>query len=499
MRTVSRTANVSRIGHERSVTPEALVQTVEAAPRAGRTELVLAPEALAFAAALPELDRVRLKQRLKAAGVTVSDWWRSVEAIVRARKAQGAADEPDWQRELTRSEDGKPLATARNVGLILRNWQALETLRLNRLTLEAELDSKPLTEGGYFRLREEIEGRFRVVASSELIQDGIAAVAEDRTYHPVKDYLDNLPEWDRKPRLRRVHETILLAPNEPLYGRMVEAWFVSAVARIYDPGCQVDTCLCLFSEKGGQKKGTFFRIVARDLWMTSGHVDPSDKDTVLVAHQSWIKLLDEVDDLTKRSEWSALKRWMTDMVDTFRPPYGRRPARFPRSFVFGATTNKQEFLPPDSAAARRFWTIPVGEVGNAQMALLKDRLDQLWAEARHLYFKATEDGKIRAPAESFLYWLRPEESEHALTLAGHHQTDPVWLDKIEVWLASPTRGTVDVWRTEQILEGALKLDKPDTHTKTARDNVGDAMRRLGYVLKNHTYDDGSQKKAWKKP
>lgn len=481
------------------MTPDALVSAVEAAPKAGRTELVLAPEALAFAASLQELERMRLKQRLKAAGVVVSDWWRAVEAIVRARRVRVDEDAPDWQRDLTRGENGHPIATARNTGLILRNWQALESLRLNGLTLEAELHGKPLSDGGYFRLRESIEEQFKVVLSSELIQDGTAAVAEDRTYHPVRDYLDTLPAWDQNPRLRRIHETILLAPADPLYGRMVEAWFVSAVARIYDPGCQVDTCLCLFSEKGGQKKGTFFRVVARDLWMTSGHVDPSEKDTVLVAHQSWIKLLDEVDDLTKRAEWSALKRWMTDPVDSFRPPYGRRPARFPRRFVFGATTNKQEFLPPDSAAARRFWTIPVGDVGNAQMALLKDRLDQLWAEARHLYFAATANGSLRAPAESFLYWLKPEEEAHALSLAGHHQTDPVWLDKVQAWLESPQRGAVTVWRTTEILEGALKLDKPDAHTKTARDNVGDAMRRLGYVLKNHTYEDGDQKKAWTKP
>jgi predicted P-loop ATPase len=478
------------------VTPDSLVQAIEAAPRAGRTELVLSPDALDFAASLQDLERMRLKQRLKAAGVTVSDWWRAVEAIVRARRAKGGDDQPDWQRELVRGEDGRPVATARNVGLILRNWQALESLRLNGLTLEAELNGKPLSDGGYFRLREAIEENFRVVISSELIQDGIAAVAEDRTYHPVRDYLEGLPPWDKKPRLSKIHEHVLLAPPDPLYGRMVEAWFVSAVARIYDPGCQVDTCLCLFSEAGGKKKTTFFRVASKGFW-NGGHVDPSDKDTVLVAHQSWIKLLDEVDDLTKRSEWSALKRWMTDPTDTFRPPYGRRPARFPRAFVFGATTNKQEFLPADSAAARRFWTIPVGDTQDAQIELLESRLNQLWAEARHIYMGATDNGKRRAAPSSYLYWLKPDEETTALGLAGHHQTDPVWLNEIEAWLASPMRGSITVWRTEQILEGAIKVSA-DGHTKTARDNVGDAMRRLGYVLKNHTYDDGKQKKAWVK-
>jgi predicted P-loop ATPase len=479
------------------VTPASLLATIESAARAGRTELALAPDALAFAASLSEIDRMRLKQQLKAAGVIVSDWERAVKAIVHARKAQGTPDAPDWERLLIRSEDGRPLATARNIGLILRNEVHLESLRLNRLTLEAELDGLALTDGGYYRLREFLEEKHRVVVSSELITDAVAAVAEDRTYHPVRDYLDSLPPHDGVSRLSRIHKEVLLAPAEPLYGLMVRAWFVSAVARIYDPGCKVDTVLCLFSEKGGQHKGTFFEAVSRG-WYSAGHIDLKDKDTILVAHQSWIKLLDEVDDLTKRSEWSALKRWITEAFDVFRPPYGRRPARFQRGFVFGATTNKQEFLPSDTAAARRFWVIPVGNVGPEQIALLKGRLDQIWAEAKHIYFAATEHATVRAPAESYLYWFRSDEQESILALAGHHQTDPVWLDKIETWLASPMRGTNKVWRTEEILEGALKLDKPDTHTKTARDNVGDAMRKLGYVLKNHNYDDGSQKKAWKK-
>jgi putative DNA primase/helicase len=482
------------------LTPDAFVAQVEAAPKAGRTELVLGPEALAFAASLDELTRTRLKQRLKAAGVVVSDWGRSVEAIIRARSAarQQSSEDGDWQETLTRGAHGKPDATPKNLGTVLRNWERTTTLRLNQLTLEAELDGAALTDGGYFNLREEVEGAFGLVASSELMSDAVGAVAEGRVYHPIRDYLDGL-RWDGVRRLHKVPTTILLAPPEPLYGRMVEAWFVAAVARVYDPGRKVDTCLTLFSEKGGQFKTTFFEVVAQDRWITAGHVDPSDKDSVLVAHQSWIKLLDEVDELTRRSEWSALKRWMTERWDTFRAPYGRRPARYMRGFVFGGTTNKQEFLPNDSAAARRFWTIPVGDVQRANIDLLRERMPLLFAEARDLYFAGTGH-RTREPSEH-LWWLTNDETDKALALAGAHQTDPAWADKIETWLASPLRGAQTAFTTTEVLEGAMKVTDPDKHTRVAKEQVGEAMRHLRYIMTNVTSDGithGPQRKAWVK-
>jgi hypothetical protein len=437
------------------------MQAIEAAPKPGRTEMALAPEALAFAASLPELDRVRLKQRLKAAGVVVSDWWRSVEAIVKARRARGDDEAPDWQRHMVRGEDGRPLATARNLGLILRNWEHVQTLRLNQLTLEAELEGSPLTGGGEFRLRERIEQEFRLIASGDLIKAGTAAVAEERAYHPIKDWLD---------------ET---------------AWFVSTVARMYLPGCQADSALVLFSTKGGLGKSTWFDAVTGDRgWATRGDVRPDDKDSLLRAHRVWVQVLDELDELTRRNEWSSIKRWQTERGDIFRAPYAPRPEMYPRRFVFGGTTNKQEYMPAESAAARRFWTIPVGEI---DLDLTASRAPLLWAEARHLLMVGT-CGLQEKPTR-FLWWLDSNESDRALELAGDHQPTPLWKDTIEAWIGRRT--SPDPLTTIEILEHALKLEKPQFSAYTHA--VGEAMRSLGYVSKNSTaFADGKQKKAWVK-
>lgn len=467
------------------------MQAIEAAPKAGRTELVLAPEALSFAASLPELDRVRLKQRLKAAGVVVSDWWRALEAVVKARRARGDDEAPDWQRDFRRGEDGVPLATARNMGLILRNWQHASSLRLNQLTLEAELEGSPLTGGGEFRLRERIEQEFRVITSAELIKAGTAAVAEERAYHPIKDWLDELPPWDGTPRLEHVHTKLLRAPDEPIYARMVTAWFVSSVARMYLPGCQADSALVLFSTKGGLGKSTWFDVVTGDRgWATRGDVRPDDKDSLLRAHRVWVQVLDELDELTRRNEWSAIKRWQTERGDIFRAPYAPRPEMYPRRFVFGGTTNKQEYMPAESAAARRFWTIPVGEI---DLDLTLSRAPLLWAEARHLLMAGTRG--LREKPTKFLWWLDSKESDRALELAGDHQPVPLWKDTIEAWVGRRT--SQEPLTMNEVLEYGLKLER---HQFSAFERpAGDALRALGYVSKNSTgFADGKQRKAWVK-
>jgi putative DNA primase/helicase len=475
------------------VTPDTLVKTIEEAPKAGRTELALAPDALAFAASLPELDRVRLKQRLKAAGVIVSDWWRSVEALVKVRIAKGAPDMPDWQRELVRGDEGRPLPTARNLGLVLRNWERTQSLRLNQLSLEAELDGVPITGGGEFRLREDIEGEFRMTITADLAKAGIAAVAEEKPYHPVLDYFEGL-KWDGKPRLIVVPNQSMGAPPDEIYGVMFRKWMISCIARVYSPGCQADSCLVLFNNKGGQGKSMFFDyLTGIDRgWVTRGYFDLRDKDANLKAHRVLIPVLDELDEMTKRSDFAATKRWQTERADLFRPPYAPRPEHFPRRFVFGGTTNKQEYMPAESAAARRYWTLPVGLIDFNKIDYWRH---QMFAEAKHDYMVATKNNTVRPKREDYVWWLSDAESEIAFGLAAEHQPAPLWKDTIEAWI--PRRLGQDPLTTIEILEYGLKLEKPQFGAYMHA--VGEAMRALGYVSKNSTaFADGKQRKAWVK-
>ena len=83
-----------------------------------------------------------------------------------------------------------------------------------------------------------------------VVADCIETVARDAAYHPVRNYLDSL-SWDGVPRLKLLAFEYLGAAGAADYLTTVCSKFmISAVARIYAPGCQVDHLLVLEGPQG---------------------------------------------------------------------------------------------------------------------------------------------------------------------------------------------------------------------------------------------------------
>lgn len=394
-----------------------------------------------------------------------------------------------WQAGFLVDQYGKPKACARTLGLIVRNWPPFEGLRLNELTLEVEQNGQPITEAQHFRWREQIEASFRFPVPPELLQDTIGAVAEERSYHPIRDYLDGL-EWDGVHRIH-VAPAELLDCHDPLAGRYLICWMTAAVARIYQPGCQVDIVLTLFSQEGGRKKTTWFRVLFGDGRWTAAPFDPANKDSYLIAHQHWGYLLDEVDELTRTINWPAIKRTITNPDDSIRAPYERRPARRKRRFVFCATTNEREFLPHDPAGSRRWLIIDVGAADpSARIAKLIEWRDQLWAEAKYRFQQYT------AGEEKFRWWLTEEEEAQREADADRHRRHEIADEKLEEHFAKQYPGSEI--RVADVLETVFKIP-PDRLVKEqalAR-KVGNRLRALGYTQCEREHN-GVRTRIWRK-
>jgi virulence-associated protein E len=82
-----------------------------------------------------------------------------------------------------------------------------------------------------------------------------------------------------------------------------------------------------------------------------------------------------------RGEVNQIKAFMSRSVDTYRTPYGRMPADFPRQCVFFGSTNNETYL-KDETGNRRFWPVAYRPVVGRQVDLagLEADRDQLWAE-----------------------------------------------------------------------------------------------------------------------
>jgi predicted P-loop ATPase len=308
--------------------------------------------------------------------------------------------------------------------------------------------------------------------------EAVAAVSRERSYHPVREYLSKLV-WDKRERIDAwLHDYLGVAEGK--YARAVGSrWLISAVARVFEPGCQCDHCLILQGPQG-RRKSTALRVLAGD-WFTDQVGDLANKDSAQQIHGVWIVEFAELEQvLGLRAETAMVKAFITRRVDRFRPPYERRPADFPRQCVFAGTVNLEQFY-RDETGARRFWAVECGAIDIA--ALERDR-DQLWAEARVRY-ERREPWHLDT-AE--LVDLAAEEQDERFE---GDPWDPLIMDWIEgdraafANLGSPIEAyTVSV---EQILQKALEKPKA-TWQQADKHRVGRIMRRRK-MKRVHVVDD----------
>jgi predicted P-loop ATPase len=216
-----------------------------------------------------------------------------------------------------------------------------------------------------------------IFVSVEITGQAVQAVAKDRAFHPVREYLGSL-HWDGTKRIEGWLSLHLGVEPSDYTAAVGARWLVSAVARIYRPGCKADCCLILEGPQG-LKKSTALKILA-DPWFTDEIADLGSKDAALQTRGVWVIEIAELDSMT-RADVGRIKAFMSRAVDRFRPPYGRRLIESPRQCIFAGSVNLSSYL-RDETGARRFWPVLCTRVLIEDLA--RDR-DQLWAEAATYY------------------------------------------------------------------------------------------------------------------
>jgi putative DNA primase/helicase len=258
-----------------------------------------------------------------------------------------------------------------------------------------------------------------ILVNSKTTAEAVQVVARENPFHPVRDYLRAL-KWDTVPRLDAWLVKYFGAPDTIFVRAVGSRWLISAVARIFRPGCQVDHTLLLEGPQGIYKSSGL-RTQAGDEWFADHLSDLGSKDSRIELHGKWIIELAELDRV-RRNDLERVKAFLTARTDHFRVPYGRRAEDVPRSCVFAATVNDQTPL-NDETGNRRFWPVRCGKIDIE--ALARDR-DQLWAEAYQRYF-----------AGEVWYLNSPELNAAAAAEQEERYEQDIWEDTVLEWAENP--------------------------------------------------------------
>jgi predicted P-loop ATPase len=337
----------------------------------------------------------------------------------------------EWKRQMIVSKEGTYKAALANAITLLRHspeWRgvlaynefSLYTVAKKPAPWPQSVPGENWTNSDDTRAADWLQHQ-GVLVNSNIAAEAVQTIAKENTFHPVRDYLNSLV-WDQEARIDFWLRDYLGAVDTPFARAIGARWMISGVARIKQPGCQADHVL-LVEGPQGIRKSTSLRVLAGDEWFSDHISDLGSKDSRLELHGKWILEMAELDKV-RRSELERVKAFLTAREDNFRPPYGRRSERVPRSCVFAGSVNDQTPL-TDETGNRRFWPVRCGAIDINK--LVADR-DQLWAEA----YKRFLTGEV--------WWLdSPELTEAATGEQEERYAGGPWDEVILAWLEEPTQ------------------------------------------------------------
>ncbi len=403
---------------------------------------------------LDEIQHERLLNRIKrAAGISILKLRSLLQKEINQHKGE---------------QDLKRLKPNQALNLIFSKYE--KKLKLNELgnIVEYEGEEYDLDAAYMHLLMEE-----NVYLSKYFVADALKEVAKTQSYNPVKDYLAKVEDLAIPVDLNNLSSRYFGTRN-PLYDIFLKKTLIAAVARIYKPGCKVDTTLVLQGDQG-LGKSTVFKVLGGE-WFDDSMGDARDKDDLLKLNQCWIQEWGEVERVFSKRQAGELKAFLSSSTDLFREPYARKTKKHKRHSIIVATVNNVQFL-VDSTGNRRYWIIPV--LGEAiDLELLKKERDGIWAAAVAAY-KAGEP-----------WWLTPEEAKLSENNNSHFKVTDEWESAIANYTENLNRVSVT-----EILEKVFdfEIGKMDRGSQM---RVATTLTALGWTKVGMRELAGKRQQCW---
>lgn len=408
-----------------------------------------------------------------------------------------------WKLTLQRTKQGAVETTIDNLVKIFETDENLQGIAFNDLSGYVEIVApvpwkKELTEWKnaddsclYVYLSRNYNDFRRADVTDVLTQ-----IAHKRAFHPVKDYMKSLPDWDGVPRM----ETILidyLGAEDCAYSREVaKRWLLAAISRIFRPGCKFDY-IPVLSGPGGIGKSTLIAKLG-GAWFSDSlsFEDMRDKTAAEKIQGTWLNEISELKGMRK-TEVESVKSFISRQEDIYRPSYGRQVEHHKRSCVFIGTSNADDYL-KDVTGNRRFWPVKCsGQTKKRPWELTADAVAQIWAEVL-FYYDGLDEKTLVLPKD-----VEKEALEHQVAALEHDERlglVAVYLEKLlpknwasmdltdrRFWLDNEAEGAEGTEARTQVSVMEIWAEcfrmSPTAKKRTDSDDITRILTQLGWDKK----------------
>lgn len=318
-------------------------------------------------------------------------------------KRQAAAEDfdeadPDaWKKQLQYEKKSMELKNnLHNLMLILENDENLKGIVFNQLADGMEIRGKvPWPHPAKFwRDADDAQLICYVDAaygtfSARNYDIAVTKAVDDRSYHPIREFFETLPDWDGVERADTLLIDYLGAEDTPYVRAVTRKELCAAYCRVYHPGIKFDSMIVLNGDQG-IGKSTLIAKLGGEWYSDSLNLsDMNDKTAAEKLQGYWIMEIGELAGMRK-ADLDKVKAFISRQDDKYRASFGRRVTPHPRQCVFFGTTNSQNGYLRDITGNRRYWNVKVPGNGKYKpWEMDEDTVKQVWAEVM-VYAKAGE-------------------------------------------------------------------------------------------------------------
>ena len=377
---------------------------------------------------------------------------RSVFAEERMAQAEEEFTQDNWQTKLDLDKAGNVKNTLRNLTIILENDPNLKPLMFNQLLDGMEIKgdvpwrhpSKFWRDADDAQLISYVDTHYGTF-SARNYDIAVTKVADDRSYHPIREFIDALPEWDRIPRVDTLLIDYLAADDTPYVRAVTRKTLCAAIKRVLQPGCKFDSMLVLNGPQGVGKSTLISKLAGEWFSDSLNLSDTKDKTAAEKLQGYWILEIGELAGLRK-AEVETLRSFLSRQNDIYRAAFGKRATPHLRQCVFFGTTNAESGYLRDTTGNRRFWPVKTPGGGRKHSWELTDAdIRQIWAETL-AYVKAGEKLYLDTDTES----LAKAEQREAMESDEREGLVRLYLDTLlpEGW------DEMDVFERRNFLHGS---------------------------------------------
>jgi hypothetical protein len=326
------------------------------------------------------------------------------------------------------------------------------------------VDGESLTDEMVIGLTARLERSIRRTWKVECVRSALVDMAQANPFSSLTRWLDGLT-WDGTPRIYEFFTKCFGSEASDYAAECARIFFISAVARAYQPGCKADIMPVLMGFQDIGKSSGMALLCPDPSWFCDDlGCDLHDRKSAEGLRGKWLIEWGEFSRISRTTS-DVYKSFLSRQVDWYRPAYARTHRDFPRQCAFfGSTNNRQPLLDEQNRRFMPLWCT------QADFDLIAEIRDQLWAEAV-FHFR---DGEK--------WWI----TDHAINLNScERQEEARNSDAWEMILSESIGNKDEVTLGDVMCALKLTADRLDRSLQT---RYGLCLSKLGFERKRRRED-----------